>query len=61
MSPRSAGTPAHGSYLASSGTSISRLRILPVGPLGSSSTNQILRGESVGRLYANLVARMILP
>jgi hypothetical protein len=29
--------------------------------LGSSSTNQILRGESVGRLYANLVARMILP
>ena len=27
-----------------SGTSISRLRILPVGPLGSSSTNQILRG-----------------
>src|SRR4051812_44925260 len=26
------------------GTSISRLRILPVGPLGSSSTNQIARG-----------------
>src|SRR4051794_6390456 len=29
---------------ASSGTSTSRLRILPVGPLGSSSGNQILRG-----------------
>jgi hypothetical protein len=27
-----------------SGTSISRFRILPVGPLGSSSTNQTLRG-----------------
>jgi hypothetical protein len=26
------------------GTSISRLRILPVGPLGSSSTNQTRRG-----------------
>jgi hypothetical protein len=29
---------------AFSGTSISRLRILPVGPLGSSSTNHTLRG-----------------
>ena len=28
----------------SAGTSISRLRILPVGPFGSSSTNQTLRG-----------------
>ena len=28
----------------SDGISISRLRILPVGPFGSSSTNQILRG-----------------
>ena len=27
-----------------SGTSISRFRIFPVGPIGSSSTNQILRG-----------------
>ena len=34
----------HQLVLASSGTSISRLRILPVGPFGSSSTNQILRG-----------------
>ena len=33
-------------YFASTsdGTSISRLRILPVGPLGSSSRNQIVRG-----------------
>ena len=38
------GTVGHQEVLASSGTSISRLRILPVGPLGSSSTNQILRG-----------------
>src|SRR3954452_9288230 len=29
---------------AGAGTSISRLRILPVGPLGSSSTNQMRRG-----------------
>ena len=35
----------HGALAAAcSGTSISRLRILPVGPLGSSSSNQILRG-----------------
>jgi hypothetical protein len=30
--------------LTSSGISTSRLRILPVGPFGSSSGNQILRG-----------------
>src|SRR3954447_13809441 len=30
--------------LTDSGTSISRLRILPVGPFGSSSTNQMRRG-----------------
>jgi hypothetical protein len=30
--------------LTSEGTSISRLRILPVGPFGSSSTNHTLRG-----------------
>ena len=33
---------AYGADLA--GTSISRLRILPVGPFGSSSTNQTTRG-----------------
>jgi hypothetical protein len=43
------GRPCGGHYelvetSAFSGTSISRLRILPVGPFGSSSTNHTLRG-----------------
>src|SRR5207248_5382034 len=42
-----AGQLLHVSPVSSSGASSSRLRILPVGPFGSSSRNQIL----VGHLY----------